>query len=469
MLTYSFEERGRESLYEFLYKKIREDILSSRLAPDEKLPSKRTLAKNLSISTITVENAYSQLMAEGYIYSVPKSGFYVSHITGAAQKEKKPPQFYKEHTDEKEQSFFADFSQNSVPHGSFPFVTWTRLMRETMAESPETLMANSPSEGIYELRRTIAEYLFQFRGMDVSPDRIIIGAGTEYLYGLIIQLLGREKTYALEEPGYQKIGKIYRSNGVATAHIPLDSKGVDISPLKESGADVLHISPSHHFPTGIVTPVSRRYELLTWAEEKEGRYIIEDDYDSEFRLTGKPLPTLQSIDTAQKVIYINTFSKSLTPTIRISYMVLPDSLADKYKSSLGFYSCTVPNFEQYTLSKFIGRGFFEKHINRMRNYYRSQRDMVMKSILSQPNYSNTEIREENAGLHFLLQVQTNLTDEELTRKAAEKGIKISCLSEYCHNRENAKEHTIVINYSGLPKEKTDEAIERLFGCFGVSE
>ncbi len=465
MLTYSFEERGRESLYEFLYKKIREDILSSRLAPDEKLPSKRALAKNLSISTITVENAYSQLMAEGYIYSVPRSGFYVSHITGTAKKSRKSPAFYEQHTREKEKSFFADFSQNSVPHGSFPFVTWTRLMRETMAESPETLMANSPSEGIYELRRTIAEYLFQFRGMDVSPDRIIIGAGTEYLYGLIIQLLGREKTYALEEPGYQKIGKIYRSNGVATAHIPLDSKGVDISPLKESGADVLHISPSHHFPTGIVTPVSRRYELLTWAEEKEGRYIIEDDYDSEFRLTGKPLPTLQSIDTAQKVIYINTFSKSLTPTIRISYMVLPDSLADKYKSSLGFYSCTVPNFEQYTLSKFIGRGFFEKHINRMRNYYRSQRDSVMKSISSQPNFADVKIREENAGLHFLLQLKTDLTDAELTQKAAEKGIKISCLSEYCHNKENAKEHTLVINYSGLPKEKTDEAVERLFGCF----
>lgn len=469
MLTYSFEERGKESLYEFLYKKIRDDIVSSRLSPDEKLPSKRTLAKNLSISTITVENAYSQLMAEGYIYSVPKSGFYVSHITATSQKQKKATSFYEEHPEREEKPFFADFSQNSVPYGSFPFVTWTRLMRETMAENPETLMANSPSEGIFELRRTIAEYLFQFRGMDVSPDRIIIGAGTEYLYGLIIQLLGRDKIYALEEPGYQKISKIYSSNGVATAHISLDSKGVDLKGLHKSGADVLHISPSHHFPTGIVTPVSRRYELLSWAEDKEGRYIIEDDYDSEFRLSGKPLPTLQSIDSHEKVIYINTFSKSLTPTIRISYMVLPENLVKEYKKSLGFYSCTVPNFEQYTLSKFIGRGFFEKHINRMRNYYRSQRDSVMKSILSQPNYGDTEIKEENAGLHFLLQVKTDLSDKELKEKAAEKGIRISCLSEYCHNKENAKEHTIVINYSGLPKEKTDEAISRLFGCFGSSE
>lgn len=469
MLTYSFEERGKESLYEFLYKKIRDDIVSSRLSPDEKLPSKRTLSKNLSISTITVENAYSQLIAEGYIYSVPKSGFYVSHITGAAPRESKAPVFTEEKSPKKENTFFADFTSNSVPYSSFPFVTWTRLMRDTMAENPETIMASSPSEGIFELRRTIAGYLFQFRGMVVSPDRIIIGAGTEYLYGLIIQLLGRDKIYAVEEPGYQKISKIYRSSGVATVHIPLDSKGVDIDELNKSEADVLHISPSHHFPTGIVTPISRRYELLSWAKEKEGRYIIEDDYDSEFRLLGKPVPTLQSIDTSQKVIYINTFSKSLTPTIRISYMVLPEGLAREYKKSLGFYSCTVPNFEQYTLAKFIGRGFFEKHINRMRNYYRSQRDSVMNSILSRPNYGAVKIKEEDAGLHFLLQVKTDLTDQELKEKAEEKGIKISCLSEYCHNKENAKEHTIVINYSGLPKEKTDEAVGRLFECFGGSE
>ena len=212
MLTYSFENRGHESLYEFLYKKIREDIVFFRLAPDEKLPSKRALAKNLSISTITVENAYNQLMAEGYIYSVPKSGFYVSHISSAASAN--TINFSQENTDRSlhKTEFFADFSPSAVAVETFPFVTWTRLMRETMSDSPEMLMSGSPSEGIYELRCAIAQHLFQFRGMSVSPEQIIVGAGTEYLYGLIIQLLGRNKVYAVEEPGYGKIGKIYRAN-----------------------------------------------------------------------------------------------------------------------------------------------------------------------------------------------------------------------------------------------------------------
>ncbi len=465
MLTYSFEERGKESLYEFLYKKIRDDIISFRLSPDEKLPSKRALAKNLNISTITVENAYSQLMAEGYIYSVAKSGFYVSHIIPSGEKRVEERKADTQPEKNSNSNIFADFSGNSVPYGSFPFVTWTRLMRETISESPEKLMVSSPSEGIYELRSAIADYLFQFRGMNVSADQFIVGAGTEYLYGLIIQLLGRDKVYAVEEPGYQKIGKIYRSNAVACLHIPLDFNGVDVRRLEKTNAQVVHISPSHHFPTGIVTPISRRYELLSWASKTNERYIIEDDYDSEFRLLGKPVPTLQSIDVPEKVIYINTFSKSLTSTIRISYMVLPKSLVGVYKSQLGFYSCTVPNFEQYTLAKFIERGFFEKHINRMRNYYRGQRDTVMKCISSHPHFEKVKITEENSGLHFLLTVKTELSDAELTKKAAEKGIKISCVSEYCHNKNNAQPHTLIINYSGVPSEKTKEAIERLFSCF----
>ncbi len=466
MLTYSFQDKGKESLYEFLYKKIREDIVSQRLSPDERLPSKRALAKNLNISTVTVETAYSQLAAEGYIYSVPKSGFYVSRITSGTEHRKAPVSPAIEKIDTEKTELFADFTANYVPAGSFPFVTWTRLMRETMSDSPEKLTVNSPSEGIPELRSAIADYLFQFRGMNVSPEQIIVGAGTEYLYGLIIQLLGRDKVYAVEEPGYRKIAKIYKCNDVSCVHIPLDSNGIDVTSLDTFGAEVVHTSPSHHFPTGIVTPISRRFDLLAWASKQEDRYIIEDDYDSEFRLLGKPVPSLQSVDTSGKVIYINTFSKSLTSTIRISYMVLPEGLLSEYRERLGFYSCTVPNFEQYTLAKFIRRGFFEKHINRMRNHYRAQRDTVMKSILSQPNYGDTEIKEENSGLHFLLQVKTDLTDEELAQRAADKGIKISCLSEYCHSKENARAHTIVINYSGLPKEKTDEAIKRLFGCFG---
>lgn len=461
MLTYSFENKGSDSLYEYLYKQIKKDILAFTLSPNEKLPSKRSLAKNLNISTITVENAYAQLMAEGYIYSMPKSGFFVSDITNR-KTENPAPRSKKKLVVDTKPKYFADFVNNSTAKENFPFSIWTKLMREIMSDYSEQLMVRSPSSGVIELRQAISDYLYQFRGIDVEPEQIIVGAGTEYLYGLIIQLLGRDKIYAIEEPGYQKISKIYDSNQIASVHIGLDDSGIDVNALEESGADILHISPSHHFPTGIVTPISRRYELLSWASKSSDRYIIEDDYDSEFRLLGKPIPSLQSIDVLDKVIYMNTFSKSLTSTIRISYMVLPKTLIDKYNKELNFYSCTVSNFEQYTLAKFIESGHLEKHINRMRNYYRTQRDTVLSCIKAQPDFSKTLIKEENSGLHFLLKVDTSLSDQTLIENAKKNGIHISCLSEYYYDKEYAKEHTIIINYSGLDKDNIPDAISRLY-------
>lgn len=474
MLTYSFEHKGNESLYEFLYKKIKADILADTLHSGEKLPSKRALAKHLNISVITVENAYNQLMAEGYLYSVPKSGFYVSDITSLKPLAAEPPR----HTTQKENpalesetettpKYIADFTNNSTLPETFPFSLWSRLTRLTMADYAGELMMRSPSAGILLLREAIADYLYQFRGMLVEPSCIVVGAGTEYLYSLLIQLLGRDKIYATEDPGYQKITHIYEANGVSCVHVPLDKNGVSVSALEETGADILHISPSHHFPTGMVTPISRRYELLAWATDTAGRYIIEDDYDSEFRLTGKPIPSLQSIDSAGRVIYMNTFSKSLSSTIRISYMVLPKALAAKYHSELNFYACTVSNFDQYTLYQFIEKGYLEKHINRMRNYYRIQRDTLLDCMRKQPYFNKVKIKEEHAGLHFLLEVETNHPDDVLVKRIADKGIHISCLSEYFFDKRKAKKHTLIINYSGMEPGRMEEAVDRLFeGMFG---
>ena len=462
MLTYSFEEKGSDSLYEFLYKQIKSDILNYKLSPDEKLPSKRALAKHLNVSTVTVENAYLQLMAEGYIYSVAKSGYYVSHLSTTKAGSVRMPVHTAPASNNSTCSYFADFVNNSTASNNFPFTTWTKLMRETMSDEADKLMVNSPSTGVPALRTAIADYLFQFRGMAVEPEQIVIGAGTEYLYNLIIQLLDRNKTYAVEDPGYQKITKIYQANKVSCIPVPLDMNGIDVEYLESVNADVLHISPSHHFPTGIVTPISRRYELLSWASKAPERYIIEDDYDSEFRLLGKPIPSLQSIDVLDKVIYMNTFSKTLASTIRISYMVLPKGLMDRYKQELSFYSCTVSNFEQYTLAHFIERGHFEKHINRMRNFYRSRRDAVIGCIKKHPLYNKVTIREENAGLHFLLTVDTQYSDEELLERARNHGINISCLSKYFSDYTKSTEHTLIINYSGIEKERIEKAVELLF-------
>ena len=464
MITCQFENRGKDSLYEYLYKQIKSDILTFRLSPDEKLPSKRSLAKHLNVSTITVENAYSQLMAEGYIYSKPKSGFYVSRLQStSAFADIEVKHEYEEVKSEKKR-YQVDFIDNSAVKDSFPFSAWTKLMRETMSENSQALMMRSPSQGIWELRKAISDNLMQFRGMSVNPDRIVIGAGTEYLYGLIIQLLGHDKKYAVEDPGYQKISKIYGSNRVDCIHVPIDSTGINISVLEESNADILHISPSHHFPTGIVTPVSKRYEILAWAGKSENRYIIEDDYDSEFRMMGKPIPSLQSIDNSGKVIYINTFSKSLASTIRISYMILPEELIDRYRRELGFYSCTVSNFEQYTLAAFIKKGYFEKHINRMRTYYRNQRDSIVSAIKKHKYFNRVEIKEENSGLHFLLWVDTDYSDEELIERASQNGVNISCLSQYYYDRTKSVANIIIINYSGIHGDRINQSVELLFRC-----
>ena len=238
--------------------------------------------------------------------------------------------------------------------------------------------------------------------MNIKPEQIIIGAGTEYLYSLIIQLLGNDVKYGLENPGYPKTAQIYKSMNVDFEYVDMDEYGIDPNELEEKKIDVIHISPSHHFPTGIVMPISRRYELLGWANKVEKHYIIEDDYDSELRLGGKPIPTLQSIDVSDKIIYMNTFTKTLSSTIRMSYMVLPESLADEYYKRLSFYSCTVSNFEQYTLSRFIENGHFERHINRLRNYYLKKQNTILNAFQTSSLNNKIEIYNlmKNFDIHF---------------------------------------------------------------------
>ena len=463
MLTYSFVDIGSDTLYEHLYKCIKSDIIQGNLVPGEHLPSKRAFAKNLGISTITIENAYSQLMAEGYIYSIPKKGYFVSDITNAARS-KNILSTENIQLSSGNSAYFADFTSNQTSNDNFPFSIWVKLMREIISDNRLELMTNPPCGGILCLREAIAGYLKQFRGMVVSPEQIIIGAGTEYLYGLIIQLLGYDKIYAVENPGYKKISQIYESNHVQCYHTNMDKHGIIMSELEDINAHIVHISPSHHFPTGITTPISRRYELLGWASKSDLRYIIEDDYDSEFRFTGKPIPALQSIDLMEKVIYINTFTKSLASTIRISYMVLPKHLVNRFYSKMNFYSCTVSNFEQYTLAKFIKEGYLEKHINRMRNFYHIQRDNLLDIIKKSPLSAYATISEEDSGLHFLLHIDTDIPDDIFIQKAEQAGIKLSSLSQYYSNAPDYSEHTYIINYSFVNTKRMGEAIARIYNC-----
>lgn len=463
MLTYSFENLKNVKLYEHLYNCIKADIYNAVLMPGEKLPSKRAIAQNLGISVITVENAYSQLLAEGYIYSLPRKGFFISDIQPAYRKEIINEVVFSSTSEEAHQDLIADFTSNQTNSDYFPFSTWTGILRKTINKNRDELMHNSPVSGCKELRIAIAKHLHQFRNMNIHPDQIIIGAGTEYLYGLLIQLFGHDKIYAVENPGYKKIPKIYKTNQVECRFIDIDKSGMKSDDLNKSDADIIHISPSHHFPTGIVMPIQRRHELLKWAVESNNRYIIEDEYDSEFRFIGRMIPTLQSIDKHEKVIYINTFTKTLSSTVRMSYMVLPPHLVKEFKEKLSFYSSPVSNFEQFTLAGFISDGYFEKHINRMRNYYHTQRDALLETIEKSPLSSKITISEEHSGLHFLMKIDTKISDKELINKAKEKGIKLSSLSQYYEGKNNVS-HTFIINYSSIKKENMKEAIDRLYDC-----
>lgn len=465
MLTYSFANLNGESMYTHLYKCIKHDITTAVLHANEKLPSKRTLAKNLGISLITVENAYAQLAVEGYIYSKPKRGYYVARLDQQPQPQKataQQPPVIRTHSTH---SCFANFAQSSVPPDTFPYNIWARLLRNTLTTADEhALISDTSAGGVLPLRQALARHLYQFRGVNVSPEQIIIGAGTQTLYNLIVQLLGRSQVYALENPGYPQLAAIYQANNVFCRYLPMDEQGIRTDVLESSGADILHISPSHQFPTGIVMPVSRRYELLRWAAKKSSRYIIEDDYDCEFRLYGKPIPPLQSIDNEEKVIYINTFSKTLAPTFRISYMLLPAHLASLFYDKLGFYSCTVSNFEQFTLAKFIEDGYFERHLNRMRTYYRSKRDQLLHYLAQSDIAQALTVEGENSGLHFLLHLATNASDAELKKAAAAEGIHIKFLSDYYHEKINDSSHTLLMNYTGLPDERLYPALDKLFGA-----
>ncbi len=446
MLTYELKKSPGVPLYEALYRCIRSDILDGTLSPGEKLPSKRALAENLEVSKITVETAYNQLLSEGYIRSQEKVGYFVEAIERPAPK----PAVHIQ-TQKPEVAPVLDLTGGGTEH--FPFSVWSKLQREVMLDHGEALLLPMPNRGIPELRQAIADHLAAFRGMRVRPENILVGAGTDFLYNLLIQLLGRDLTYAVEEPGYGKIRKIYAAGGVRCVSAEMDRSGVRPDSLAD--ARVLHISPSHHFPTGLVTPVSRRRELLNWAAAVDG-YIIEDDYDSEFRFDAHPMPAMQSLDSG-RVIYMNSFSKTLAPSIRISYMVLPDALMEAFQEKLGFYGCTVPSFEQHTLARFLGRGHFEKHINRMRKFYRNRRNRVV-SLLENCGFSDRlTILEQDAGLHFLLKIDTERSDEALTAHLRAAGIRVHALSHYYHCPPVESAHCLVVNYSGLD----EQALERV--------
>ena len=456
MLTFQIDNTSNIPIYQQIYNYIRTEIESGNLKSGEKLPSKRAFASHMNVSVVTVETAYGHLLSEGYIHSKAGSGFYVEDYNISDEIEK-IPDISINCADVK-----YDFGTNSADTSLFPFSVWAKLSRATLNEKTTDLLNSCDFRGIYSLRKEISQYLHKFRGMEVSPDQIIIGAGSEYLLGLIIQLLGRDMAYGVENPGYRRIYDIFSISASRVFPVPMDEKGASVSAISGFGINVLHVTPSHHFPLGMTMPIVRRQELLQWAYSKPERYIIEDDCDCEFCYKGRPAPALQSLDKQERVIYLNTFTRTLAPSIRIGYMVLPEHLAEKFRSRLGFYSCTVPVFEQYTLAKFMAEGYFERHINRIKKVYRQRRDTLINCIKNSPLKNHAVISGEGAGLHIVLKVVNGMSQNEFVSSALNAGIKIHGLTEYYSFPDsNIPENSLVIGFSGIDAEQIKKAFNLL--------
>lgn len=362
MLTYPMNQREEKSKYYYLYSAIKEDILAGNLKKNEKLPSKRSLAEHLGISLITVENAYQMLKEEGYIESRERSGYFVTELRVLGKKvaSGKELKLLEEHT-------LCASKENSL----FPESVYFKTIRGVLADYGSELLEKSPNEGCAILRNAIAKYLLRYRGIFAQPEQIIIGSGAEHLYSTIVRLFGNDSIFGLEDPSYKQIRNVYEGMGAKCELLKMGKEGLLSTELQNTKADILHVTPFHSYPSGVTATVRKRQEYLEWVKERNA-IIIEDDFDSEFFMPGKPIDTLYMLDDSQHVIYMNTFSKSLSSSIRIGYMILPERWLEKYKESMGDFSCTVPVLDQYVLAEFIEKGHFEQHLNRVRRHREQQ-------------------------------------------------------------------------------------------------
>lgn len=463
-LLISLQQDSGRTLYEQIYQTIRNEIEEGRIPCGERLPSTRLLAKNLSVSRSTVDLAYDQLACEGYIEAKAGSGFFVCDLSNLYRMKQHHLGELSEDEPSAEREpvkYAYDFSPYEIDAERFPFQIWKKIYKDVMMD--ETLVSTGESMGDLQLRREICAYLYHARNVHCTPRQILVGAGNEYLLLILMQLFQNQGIVAMERPTYRKAYQVLQQTGVQLLTVEMDEDGLRVDRLKETPANLVYVMPSHQFPLGTVMPLRRRQELLIWANESDDRYIIEDDHDSEFRYLGKPIPALQSQDIGGRVIYLGTFSKSIAPTLRMSYMVLPLELVDRYHELLGFYSSTVALTQQRMVCEFMRGGHFERHLNRMRTIYRGKRDFFMQQLKGKPWIH--KIHGDNAGLHLLVELNTSLTEEEVISKAGAAGIRLYGTREYFLDGESSFSHAaILLGYGGLTEQKLREGIRILEEC-----
>lgn len=487
-ITFQLQTNGKLRLYEQIYEHIRREIRAGKLLSGEKLPSTRFLADYLQVARSTVDYAYAQLLSEGYIESRPCRGYFVCPIDDLLQLEDEGAALVPEAAElperglESDRSLFRgsaslekgkmpemgktaekaigeiDFSPYDIDMSGFPFSVWKKITKNILSYANSDLFARGEAQGDLELRKTISRYLYSSRGVICRPEQIIVGAGNDYLLLLLEKILGRHVRIAMENPTYKRSYRLFQSFAYPIVTVDMDEWGMRSDKLEEALVSAAYVMPSHQFPTGTVMPIGRRMELLKWADRQPGRYLIEDDYDSEFRFRGKPIPALQASDRHGKVIYVGTFSKAIAPAIRISFMVLPDSLLEKYRKDCSFYSCTVSRIDQSILNEFIRDGYFERHLNKMRKIYRAKHELLLECL--QPMREDFAVSGENAGLHLLLTSKAGIAEKVLIQNAAEYSVRVYGLSESMVE-EAPDSATVLLGFGGLSAEDIAEGVERL--------
>lgn len=448
-------------MYEQIYDYIKSDIQNGKIPCGEKLPSTRALSRHLEISRSTVEMAYGQLLSEGYIEAEPYRGYYAAQIQELYHLKKEKP--VAEASAEKAREYRYDFTPNGVDLKSFPYNVWRKLSKNILIDDRTELFRSGDSKGESGFRNAVCNYLYQARGVECSPDQVIIGAGNDYMLMLLAAILGKEHKLAFEDPTYMQAYRLFSCLSYETVPVGMDKCGMKVDELAQTDADIAYVTPSHQYPTGIIMPIKRRQELLGWADEREGRYIIEDDYDSEFRYKGKPIPALQGYDVHDKVIYLGTFSKSIAPAIRLSYMVLPRPLLEKYEENNRFIHSTVSKVDQMIVQRFIEEGYYERHLNKTRALYKNRHDMLIEEL--KPLLTVCRISGENAGVHLLLHFQNGVTEEELITSAGREGIKVYGMSAYRIRKNLQEEATILLGYANLTEEQIRSAAALLVKCW----
>lgn len=458
MLLLSLHRDTSKPLYEQLYEEIKEAIVHQKIAVGEKLPSKRQLSDFLNISQTTIEIAYAQLLAEGYITSKPRVGYFVESIEELPFIEKTQV------TTEREpkRAYPIDFSPSKIDEDSFPFTTWRKYAKDLLDIHSKELLQIGDRQGEYELRVQIAHYLYQSRGIHCTAEQIVIGSGTEQLMPLILRLF--DMSYiALENPGYSAMLRNQFAYPLIPIHV--DEEGLQVEQLEQTSANLVYITPSHQFPTGAVLSAARRAQLLKWATKEVSRYIIEDDYDSEFRYIGKPIPALHSLDQNDKVIYMSTFTKSLMPSLRVAYFVLPPTLLARYNDIVDYYSVTVPRFDQHILANFMKDGHFSKHLNRMRKIYRKKHDKLISTLTK--HYPTITVAGDVAGMHILIGVPHSKSEFELQQIAKNNGIAITPVSHYLLTASPFAVPTFLLGFGGIALRDIEAHVDALMAVWAI--